>query len=251
MGKYRCPPAPYERACMFANYIRKHRLKGKVIVLDSYSEPVSKTPAFKEAFSKVYPDIIEYYGDTIVTDVDFQNRTVHFEYWGPGSGDDGTPMQKSFELLNLIPNNHASPVIRMADIKTLAWGSAVLRVPTYQSVTDENIYVVGDCVGYDTFPESGQMANATGTICAKHLADRIRKKPFDPSKDLPGNIYISMIQSDPEEAISETHAITFDGKTFHVEGYIPYDKTRQSYRSPAIATMLYDWYDGIMEDILG
>jgi hypothetical protein len=60
-----------------------------------------------------------------------------------------------------------------------------------------------------------------------------------------------MIQSDPAEAISESHAITFDGKTFHVEGYIPYDKTRQSYRSPAIATMLYDWYDGIMEDILG
>jgi len=251
MGKYRCPPAPYERACMFANYIRQHKLDAKVIILDSYSEPVSKTPAFKEAFEKVYPDIIEYYGDTIVTDVDFENNTIHFEYWGPGSGDDGTKMTKPFALLNLIPNNKANPVIAMAGIKTLSWGSAVLKTPTYQSVTDEDIYVVGDCVGYPAFPESGQMANSMGTICAKHIALRLQNKPFDPTKDLPGNICISMIQSDPEMAISETHALSLvDGK-FKAEGYIPYDATHKRYRSEGIATMLYDWYEGIMEDILG
>ena len=251
MGKYRCPPAPYERACMFANYIRHHKLDAKVIILDSYSRPVSKTPAFEEAFKEVYPDIIEYIGDCIVRDVDYENREIHFDYWGPGSGDDGTPMKRSFTLLNLIPNNHASPVIAMADIKTLAWGSAVLKPPTYQSVSDEDIYVIGDCAGYDTFPESGQMANSMGTICAKHIALRLLKKPFDPIKDMPGNICISMIQSDPDEAISESHAITFSHGKFHVEGYIPYDTQTRRYRSPAIAEMLFDWYDGLMMDILG
>ncbi|WP_456485425.1 NAD(P)/FAD-dependent oxidoreductase [Hydrogenimonas sp.] len=251
MGKYRCPPAPYERACMFANYIRKHRLKAKVIIIDSYSEPVSKTPAFKEAFHEVYPDIIEYYGDSIVTDVDYDNKVIHFDYWGPGSGDDGTSMKKSFSLLNLIPNNKANPVIEMANIKTLAWGSAVLKAPTYQSVTDEDIYVVGDCVGYSVFPESGQMANSMGTICAKHIALRLQNRKFDPTKDMPGNICISMIQSEPDRAISESHAITYKNGKWEVEGYIPFDKSTKQYRSPLIAQTLFDWYDGIMEDILG
>ena len=251
MGKYRCPPAPYERACMFANYIRHHRLDAKVLILDSYDEPVSKTTAFKEAFTRVYSDIIEYYPSCIVKEVDFDRRTIHFDYWGPGSGDDGTPITKPFALLNLIPNNKANPVIAMADIKTLPWGSAALRPPTYQSVTDPDIYVIGDCAGYDLFPESGQMANSMGTICAKHIALRLQKKAFDPAKDLPGNICISMIQSDPLEAISESHAVTFDKGEFHVEGYIPFDKTRGTYRSPALAQMLFDWYRGLMEDILG
>jgi hypothetical protein len=236
---------------MFANFIRKHKLKAKVIVIDSYSEPVSKTPAFKEVFHDVYPDIIEYYGDSIVTDVDYDNSVIHFDYWGPGSGDDGTPMKKTFALLNLIPNNKANPVIKMARIKTLAWGSAVLKAPTYQSVTDEDIYVVGDCVGYGLFPESGQMANSMGTICAKQIAMRLQNKPFDPTKDMPGNICISMVQSDPDRAISESHAITYENGKWKVEGYIPFDDSTKQYRSPMIAQTLFDWYDGIMEDILG
>ncbi|WP_353661610.1 hypothetical protein [Hydrogenimonas sp. SS33] len=251
MGKYRCPPAPYERACMFANYIRHHKLKSKVILIDSYDRPVSKTPAFEEAFKEVYPDIIEYYPSSIVTDVDFDNKTIAFDYWGPGSGDDGTPKKLSYALLNLIPNNRGSDVIKMARIKTLPWGSAVLKPPSYQSVTDEDIYVIGDCAGYDVFPESGQMANSMGTICAQHIAWRLQKKPFDPAKDMPGNICISMIQSDPDRAISESHAITYVNGRFKVEGYIPFDTSTQQYRSPLIAEMLFDWYDGIMEDIFG
>jgi len=251
MGKYRCPPAPYERACMFANYIRRHRLDAKVLILDSYDEPVSKTAAFKEAFSQVYPDIIEYYPSCIVNDVDFERQTIRFDYWGPGSGDDGTPMEKSYALLNLIPNNRANPVIAMAGIKTLPWGSAVLKTPTYQSVTDPDIYVIGDCAGYEAFPESGQMANSMGTICAGHIALRLQRKPFDPAKDLPGNICISMIRSDPDEAISESHSIHLENGKLVAEGYIPYDRTTHRYRSRAIADMLFRWYDGIMEDILG
>ena len=245
LGKYRCPPAPYERACMFAHYIKKHNLNAKVIVIDNYSRPVSKTEAFEEAFKELYPDVIEYYGDSTLEDVDFEKQEVRFSFWGEGSGDDGDMIVKKYNLLNIMVNNKASEVIKMAGIATYSWGSAKLKAPTYESISDSSIYVIGDSVGYP-FPESGQMANAMGAICAKHLAQRIEGKSI--TEDMPGNMCISMV--DGKDAISDSHAISFDGKKFTVTPFMPYDKTTHRYRSPAITQTLFGWYDGIMGDML-
>ncbi|MCV6607540.1 MAG: NAD(P)/FAD-dependent oxidoreductase, partial [Campylobacterales bacterium] len=67
-GKYRCPPAPYERACMMANYIKENKLKAKVIILDTLPQPKTKAKAFNEAFSEVFSDIIELRGNSVVED---------------------------------------------------------------------------------------------------------------------------------------------------------------------------------------
>ena len=245
MGDYRCPPAPYERACMFAEYIRKNKLDGKVIVIDNYSRPVSKTEAFEEAFRDIYPDIIEYIGDCNLEDVDFENKKLIYSYWGEGSGDDGDMKEIKYELLNLIANNKASEVIKMANIKTLGWGSAKLIKPTYQSVTDKDVYVIGDCVGY-AFPESGQMANSMASICAKHLSQRINKEKI--TQDMPGNICISMVND--TEAISDSHEISYNGVKFKVKRFMPYDKQTKKYRSVGITSTLFSWYDGIVSDML-
>jgi NADPH-dependent 2,4-dienoyl-CoA reductase/sulfur reductase-like enzyme len=248
LGEYRCPPAPYERACMFAQYIRNHKLDAKVIVIDNYSRPVSKTEAFEEAFRDVYPDIIEYHGDCTLEDVDFDKKVVKYSFWGEGSGDDGDMKEVSFDLLNIMVKNKASEVIKMAKIKTLGWGSAKLKAPTYQSISDENIYVIGDCVGYG-FPESGQMANSMAAICAKHLSQRIDGKKV--TQDMPGNICISMINTNPNEAISDSHNISYDGKKFKVVRYMPYDEVTKKYRSAYISQTLFAWYEGIMNDMMG
>jgi NADPH-dependent 2,4-dienoyl-CoA reductase/sulfur reductase-like enzyme len=245
MGEYRCPPAPYERACMFAEYIKKNKLNGKVIVIDNYSRPVSKTEAFEEAFKEIYPDIIEYIGDCNLEDVDFENKKLIYSYWGEGSGDDGDIKEINYEILNLIANNKTSEVIKMANIKTLSWGSAKLKKPTYQSITDENVYVIGDCVGY-SFPESGQMANSMASICAKHLSQRINKEII--TQDMPGNICISMVND--TEAISDSHEISYDGVKFKVKRFMPYDEQTKKYRSIGITDTLFSWYGGIMSDML-
>ena len=46
-GKYRCPPAPYERTSMVANYIKNEGIEGKVIVLDNRGGKFAKGKAFK------------------------------------------------------------------------------------------------------------------------------------------------------------------------------------------------------------
>jgi NADPH-dependent 2,4-dienoyl-CoA reductase/sulfur reductase-like enzyme len=69
-GKYRCPPAPYERACMMAEHIKKNNIDAKVIILDTLSKPKTKAAAFNEAYTEVYGDIIEFRGNSNIKDID-------------------------------------------------------------------------------------------------------------------------------------------------------------------------------------
>ncbi|HHS92592.1 MAG TPA: NAD(P)/FAD-dependent oxidoreductase, partial [Campylobacterales bacterium] len=57
-GKYRCPPAPYERTAMVANYMKQEGIKGKVIVLDTRPGKFAKAAAFKESWNDIFADYI-------------------------------------------------------------------------------------------------------------------------------------------------------------------------------------------------
>ncbi|MEY2631735.1 MAG: hypothetical protein RIR00_389, partial [Pseudomonadota bacterium] len=57
---YRCPPGPYERACLVANYFKASKPKSKVIILDANEDVMSKKALFTKAWKDLYPGIIEY-----------------------------------------------------------------------------------------------------------------------------------------------------------------------------------------------
>ncbi|MCL0137982.1 cytochrome C, partial [Klebsiella pneumoniae] len=54
---FRCPPGPYERACMVASYLKAHKPRSKVIVLDANGEIQSKKALFSKAFESHYKNI--------------------------------------------------------------------------------------------------------------------------------------------------------------------------------------------------
>src|SRR5690625_6848711 len=54
---FRCPPAPYERACAVASYFKKHKPRSKVLVFDANPDVASKPDLFKAAWAELYPDI--------------------------------------------------------------------------------------------------------------------------------------------------------------------------------------------------
>ena len=49
---YRCPPGPYERACMIAHFLKTKKPKSKLVIFDA-KKMFSKQPAFEEAFAKI------------------------------------------------------------------------------------------------------------------------------------------------------------------------------------------------------
>ncbi|HPP83941.1 MAG TPA: FAD/NAD(P)-binding oxidoreductase, partial [Rubrivivax sp.] len=57
---YRCPPGPYERACVVAAYLAQSKPRSKVLVLDANPEITSKKGLFEKAFKEHYAGILEY-----------------------------------------------------------------------------------------------------------------------------------------------------------------------------------------------
>lgn len=60
MAPYRCPPGPYERACLLADWLQANKPGSKLIVLDANPDFVVEKPNFSSAFSSLYGGIVEY-----------------------------------------------------------------------------------------------------------------------------------------------------------------------------------------------
>ena len=56
---YRCPPAPYERASLIANYQRKLNKKVKILILDS-KDSFTKQENFFREWQMSFSDVIEW-----------------------------------------------------------------------------------------------------------------------------------------------------------------------------------------------
>ena len=54
---YRCPPGPYERACQVASYLKQHKPKSKVLILDANQDVTSKGALFKKVWAEQYPGL--------------------------------------------------------------------------------------------------------------------------------------------------------------------------------------------------
>ena len=54
---YRCPPGPYERACLIASYLKTKKPKSKVLVLDANDKIQSKQKLFQDVWQADYKDM--------------------------------------------------------------------------------------------------------------------------------------------------------------------------------------------------
>jgi sulfide dehydrogenase [flavocytochrome c] flavoprotein subunit len=56
---YRCPPGPYERASLIAWYLKTHKPRSKLLVVDA-KDTFSKQGLFLEAWKRLYPGLVEW-----------------------------------------------------------------------------------------------------------------------------------------------------------------------------------------------
>ena len=243
-GKFRCPPAPFERASMIAAYMNKEDIKGKVIVLNPKAK-FAKFGAFMEAWKDLYSDRIVYVPNSKVEDVDLDGKTVTYSV-------EGNKKTAKYEVLNLMPNNKANPVVEMSGVETTtAFGKVVMNGCSFQTKSDKDIYAVGDVVGH-AIPPSGQTANWAGKQCADEIAHRLHGKAYTLAvKAAPvkaGNVCYSMVGDKPEEAIMVTHDFSWTGEVIKGKGHVPKAPSGK-YRSKNTAKALRDWYRGITSDL--
>ena len=156
---YRCPPAPYERACLIAEQVRKRGVRGKVIVVDANANPMPPPTAMPLlAAMRSYAAELEYLPNTELSAVDIGRRRL-----ATTMGD------VPFTEANLVLPMRAPALIRQAGLGK-RW--AAIKLPSFQSQADEKIYVIGDAQG-TPLPKSGHVAFSTGVQVGRDIVRRV------------------------------------------------------------------------------
>lgn len=152
---YRCPPGPYERACVVADYIQRNRIIGaKVVVLDANYDITAGKENFQHAFENLYSDVIEYHPGVDVISIDADRRRL-----------DTSMGEFRAQIINAIPAQQAGRIIADAGLASSLDGRwAGVDMQSYQSTVDPNIYVIGDAAA-TTQPKAGHIANAEAKVC--------------------------------------------------------------------------------------
>lgn len=151
---YRCPPGPYERACVVADWLKRNRPGSKVIVLDANPAITAERESFTRAFEVTHAGVIEYIPDAPVTFVDTASRTVHTPL-GAFRGD----------VVNVIPVNVGPVLLADLGVANAARGFAGVDVLDYESTAVAGIHVIGDAAA-TTQPKAGHIGNQEGKVCA-------------------------------------------------------------------------------------
>ncbi len=100
LAPYRCPPGPYERANMISLYLKQHKPKSKVLMLDANPDVSSKGALFKKGWKDNYAGMFEYSGAKKVTEVNAKSRSVLVEGIDEVKGD----------VVNVIPPQRAGRI---------------------------------------------------------------------------------------------------------------------------------------------
>jgi len=148
---YRCPPGPYERASLIANYLKEHKPKSKVVILDR-KDKFSKQSLFVGGWEKMYPGMIEWVsksaGGTIVK-VDPKKGVVENDNGFTWEGD----------VVNVIPPHRAGEIAqRTGLVDDKGW--CPVNQTTFESTKHADIYVIGDAAVAGQMPKSGYAAGS-------------------------------------------------------------------------------------------
>lgn len=196
---HRCPPSPYERACLMAWHMKANQVPGKIIILDPKPNLAPIGEGYRAAFEELYPDIITHVPNAVVKEVDPFNKHIK-----TAAGD------FDFDDAVLMPPHQAADMVRYADLigtgpdgKPTGWADIDPRYFTARG--DDSVYVVGDCMGFISdqfghYPKSAHVAHAIAKIVSQNIAERVADKEVIPV--LPDNLCYMMVNADPQEEIS-------------------------------------------------
>lgn len=169
---YRCPPGPYERACVVADWLQRNRGGGRVVVLDANPGITAERHTFETAFRERYGNIIEYVPNAEVEFIDRASRTVVTSL-GSWRG----------EVVNPIPPHRAGVIAEATGLVNVDGRWARVNALDYQSTVPgaEGIHVIGDACDVRSHPKAGHMANAEAKVCADAIQRALRGLAPDPS----------------------------------------------------------------------
>ena len=237
---YRCPPGPYERASLIADYLNREKPRSKVLVLDA-KDGFSKQGLFREGWDRLYPGVVEWVGFSgggNVVAVDPGAMVVRTDF-------------ESFraDVANIIPPQRAA---RLVDTAGLAAGGDWCEVDqrTFESAVVPNIHLLGDAILAGAMPKSGFSANSQAKVCARAIAALMREE--EPPEPVYVNTCYSLLAADYGISVAAVYRLDDEGEIAPVPGsggVSPADASLEFRR--AEADYARGWYASITADMYG
>jgi len=242
---YRCPPAPYERASQVAHYLKQHKPKSKVIILDPKTS-FAKQAQFEDAWTTLYGynsanSMIEWHSgteDAGVVAVDVASKQVTTAF-----GD-----RYSADVLNLIPAQKAGSIAFGADL-TDDTGWCPINRQTFESERQANIHVIGDACSANALPKSGYAANSEAKVCAAAVAALLNGRQVA-SPSFSNGCY-SVVGEDYAISILAIYRLSDDGKSIdkiaNSGGTSPLNASVEKHK--LALQYAHSWYNNFTNDV--
>jgi sulfide dehydrogenase [flavocytochrome c] flavoprotein chain len=234
---FRCPPGPYERASIIAHYLKTHKPKSKIIILDP-KDDFSKKGLFMAGWEKLYPGMIEWVpgskGGEIVS---VNTKTMVVE---------GKLDKYKAAVVNVIPPQTAGTIALksgLADDK----GWCPVDSKTFESKLHPGIHVIGDAAIAGALPKSGFAANSEAKIAASAIAAMFRGESVADASYV--NTCYSLLAPNYGISVAGVYRVTDKGIVQIEGGVSPKDAT-DGFREDE-AKYATGWYASITADTWG
>jgi sulfide dehydrogenase [flavocytochrome c] flavoprotein subunit len=236
---YRCPPGPYERAGLIAHFLKQHKPRSKILILDA-KEQFAKQALFTSGWEQLYGHMIEWFPGSAggkILRVDAGEMAVETEF-GIEEGD----------VINFIPDQWAGQIAHESGlVDESGWCPVDQR--TFESTIHPGIHIIGDAAIAGAMPKSGLSASSQAKFTAVAVIDMLNNK--NPETTSLANTCYSFLA--PEYAISVASVYHLSGsKIVKAEGsggVSPINANLSVRRAEAIYAQ--GWYDSITQDMFG
>lgn len=234
---FRCPPGPYERACMVAAYFKRYKPRSKIQILDA-KDTFFEQDLFQDAWSRHYPGMIEWLPNQFIgaiTAVNAKDRSI-------------ITADQTFkaDVANVIPPQVAADLALRAGLADTS-GWCPVDPLTFESTLQRDVHLVGDAISVGAMPKSAYAANSQAKACAFAIASALTGA--DLSQPFLYNTCFTFLA--PDDAVSD--AISFkiaDGKTTIAKILISRLDESAAHRAQTVREA-NGWYEAFTHDIFG
>lgn len=200
---FRCPPGPYERACLVAHYLKRHKPRSKLLVLDANPEIQSKKTFFQRYFAEEYSGILEYRPNSELRQVDAATRTLSLDFETVHA-----------DVANVIPPQRAGRVVDLVGPPLVNGRWVEVDWRTLGVRGHEHIHCLGDAAfPAPGMPKSGHLANQQGKLLAAILLQDLGYASIRP----------------PPALVNACYSFIDDHRAGHVVTVFRFDATRGSF----------------------
>jgi sulfite dehydrogenase len=236
---YRCPPGPYERACMVASYFKQAKPKSKVLVLDANPEVQSKKALFERAFKQHYEGILEYRANNEVKEVSVSGSQLvaKLEF------DDVRA-----DVLNVIPAQRAGDLARnTAGLVNVNNRWVGVNWLTMESTAMPGVHVLGDATfSAPAMPKSGHMANQHAKVAAAAIIQLLKGEAVSATPVVMNTCYSFVTKTDVVH-VASVHRYDAADKTFKT---VPGSGGVSAAANQIEGRYALSWADNIWADML-